>query len=188
MTSDFQIKEVLKNIKNFGGVYLYNQLDDIAKLGNEAIIINYVTEDESKRGIIGHFVVLDNRDILKGNGTYGLYFFDPYGFPPDAPRGILGLPNTQNILRLIDRTGGKWNYNKEDFQAWAKFDNLCGVYSSEYVINPNFNKNKLFHYSNRLDVDKKLMKIFDSLNYVDHPTAKYSNYHINLIRDKLGVI
>lgn len=189
MTSDTQINEVLKNVKNFKGVYLYDELNDIDQLRDEAIVINYVTQEESEKGIVGHFVVLDNRNIKKGNSSTDIYFFDPYGLYPDKPRNILGLPNTKNIIKLIERTGGSWSYNTYDFQAWMKGDNLCGVYSTEYVINPDFSKNKIFNENiSRRDIDKKLIKLFGSLQFVNHPSAKYSPSELNSLRQKLSSI
>lgn len=187
MTTDLQIERVLKNIPNFGGVYLYNQLENINKLSNQVIVINYVTEEESHAGKEGHFVVLDNRNILKADNKNHMYFFDPYGFPPDEPRDIMKLPNTKNITNLIKRTNVIWDYNNFDYQAWAKWDDLCGVYSSEYVVNPNFNTNPLFRQDtgSRVAIDKKLLKIYDSLGFVNHPFKKYTAPQLNTIRLKL---
>lgn len=167
MTTNLQIKDALRNQPYFKGVYLYDQIDQIPTLHNQSIIINYVTTQEAQEGKVGHFVVLSNTKQPKGrHNNFGLYFFDPYGLPPDEPRNILQLPNTGNISKLIQRIGGGVEVNREDFQAWMKGDDLCGVYSTEFVINPNFNTNPLFKAGqNRIKLDKKLIEIYGKLGF-----------------------
>ncbi len=174
MTQDIQIEKALRDYKRFKGVFLYDEINDIDWLRNEVIIINYITREEAKKGEVGHFVALDNRyNTIKNNGYTGLFLFDPYGLPPDEPRDIMRLPNTGNITRLIERTASNnsycsWKYNDIEFQALRPWDDLCGVYSTLYVVEPNFTINPVFnkHDKNRIVMDKKLHKIFHALGFV----------------------
>lgn len=159
MTTAFTIDKLLKNEKKFTGVYLYDQINSIKKLLDEVIIINYITTKEAQEGKIGHYVVLDNRYNQKKNNNYkGLYFFDPYGFPPDIPRILMNFQNTNNIKNLINRTASQYEYNTYEFQILAPWDKLCGIYSTLFVINPNFKTNKIFNIK-----ESKKMKLTQNI-------------------------
>lgn len=170
MTTVTAIEDVLKNEKSFGGVFFYDQLSEIPlhKLYKKAVIILYVTVEESASGEVGHFVVLDNRDVVKNDGWHHLYYFDSYGVAPDIGRDILQLPNTKEISNLILRINAPWKYNKVQFQMLRKWDKLCGVYSVSFVLNPNFKTNPMFQpNSNRLLEDERLTRLFHKLRFVN---------------------
>lgn len=171
MTTLSQIMDVLRSEPDFGGVFLYNQLKDIHphKLHNKAIVINYVTDEESRDGKMGHWVVLSNTNQIKGDDNWhGLYFFDPYGIPMDEARDIMGLPNTHEIQKLVRKLNVSWKENDTDWQVLQPHDALCGVYSCAFVVNPNYKTNPIFNtHANRVVEDKKLSKIFEKLGFVD---------------------
>lgn len=180
MTTSTKLNSMMLSIPHYGGIYLYNQLKDIviSKIKHKFIVINYVTEQEAAVGTMGHWVVLDDRQMIpKGEKLYkGLYFFDSYGLAPDVPRDIMRLPNTHEIMQLIDRISNNYKYNRfknatmilsqplryqrntYDFQAWIKGDDTCGVYSFIYAENPNYLTNKVLdeNDTNREAVDEKL--------------------------------
>jgi hypothetical protein len=179
MTTSTKLNSMMMTIPHYGGLYLYNQLKDllISRIKDKFIVINYVTEQEAAVGKMGHWVVLDDRIIAKGEKLYdGLYFFDSYGLKPDMPRDIMKLPNTHEISKLIDRLSNNYKYNRFknsamimlqplrfqyntfDFQAWIQGDDTCGVYSFIYAENPNFLTNPVLNENdtNRALVDEKL--------------------------------
>jgi hypothetical protein len=168
MTTVKAIEEVLKDEPKFSGVFLYDQINKIKRLYDECIIINYITTEEAERGLVGHYVCADNRDTTKGDNQQGLYFFDSFGLEPDVPRSIMGLPDTHNIEQLLFRTNVNWNYNEKQYQVLAPWDELCGIYSTSYVMNPNFETNPIFkdHPNRRLE-DERLMKLFTKLKFVN---------------------
>jgi len=69
--SNFQIIEKCKEIKNFKGVFMRNELAKATRQNNECMVIN--TDHSRNEGT--HWTCL----IIK-NGTS--YYFDPFGFPP----------------------------------------------------------------------------------------------------------
>lgn len=185
MTTNDKIGQVLnKRVKDFVGVFNYNDLDKLPRLSGKVFIVNYVTDQEAINGKVGHYCVIDLRkDKVKGNHVPGNFFFDPYGLPPDVPRVILGLPNTLNVSRYLERVGGggaAYNVvthnplassgsgvtvNRTDFQSVKPWDNLCGVYAMLYAENPDFNKNPVFSTSeSRVRLDSELQHIFTKLN------------------------
>lgn len=174
MTTNDKIGQVLnKRVKDFVGVFNYNDLDKLPRLSGKVFIVNYVTDQEAINGKVGHYCVIDLRkDKIKGNHVPGNFFFDPYGLPPDVPRVILGLPNTMNVSRYLEKVGG-FTVNRTDFQSVKPWDNLCGVYAMLYTENPDFNKNPVFSTSeSRVRLDSELQHIFTKLNVLG------SNYHI----------
>jgi hypothetical protein len=171
MTTDISIDKLMKNekVKEWGGVWLYDQIDKIQTMENQVIIINYVTTEESQEGKVGHFVVLDNRKgIIKGGDNWReLYYFDGYGLKPDEARDIMHLPNTRNISRLIERLNKPWDFNNKQFQVLMPNDELCGFYSSVYVLNPNFKTNPTFKTGqNRVNFDKREEKLMIKLGFI----------------------
>lgn len=183
MTTNQKIERILKDVPKFKGVYCYDEINDISHLNDGVIVINYVTVAEAQQGKIGHYVVFDNRqDQVKNNGWLDSLFFDPYGFAPDMPRELLHLPNTQNISKFISRvlrnsnntnSKPKLKINNQDFQSKKPWDNLCGVYSCLYTINPNYETNPVF-YTNELRVplDHKLEQLFTELKVLGDPWNK----------------
>ena len=68
MTTKTALEKLLKNVKGFTGVFLYNEIDKIKRLDNECIIVNYITEEDVKNGKSGHCMTIDNRSgVTKGN-------------------------------------------------------------------------------------------------------------------------
>lgn len=168
MTTDTQISNVLDKVEGFRGVFLYDEIDKIAKLGNEFIVINYVTRSEAESGKMGHFCVLDNRyNVVKGDGWFGMFFFDSYGLAPDEPRTIMHLPNTHNIQRLINRSKSSYKINTKQWQVLNPHDDLCGIYSILYSKNPNFHTNRIFNTKeSRVDLDPALIRHFHTIGLV----------------------
>lgn len=167
MTTGKQILDVLKDVPKFGGLYFYDQLNDIKALGDECIVINYVTTKEALDGVFGHYVALDNRYMIKNDSTVSLYYFDPYGLEPDIGRDIMRLPNTGNMMKLIQRTSPVWKYNEHQYQVFSSFDLLCAVYSCLYVLDPNFKTNAVFYPGqDRYKLDWKMEKTFEKLGFI----------------------
>lgn len=175
MTTDSKLTEILSNEPKFFGVFTYDQLPtlDVRLLRDKVLIFNYITEQESQEGKIGHFSVLDFRDnTLKGSDAWvGNYYFGPYGFKPDEARNIMGLPNPKNVNNLLNKMEGPWKYNTIDFQSREPWDSTCGVYSAIYVKNPNFQTNPIFFGGqSRSSLDHKLVHLFDRLKVLG-PTS-----------------
>lgn len=196
MTTNKKIENILSSIPEFLGVYMYDQLDDINVLTDSVIIVNYVTQAESDAGKIGHYVVVDYREsIIKGNNWPYNFYFDPYGFKPDEPRVLMGLPNTNNITKFINKirsvstTGyASWNYNSFDFQLEKPWDSLCGVYSILYVKEPDFKSNPIFYLrenNKHLNLDRDLETIFTELRVLGDP---FSRINIKKVNQVLGVL
>lgn len=165
MTTNSKIAEILKPVRGFAGVYFYDELDNL-HLRNQVIVLNYVTRQEAVDGKVGHYVVIDNREGLgKGDARWhGLYYFGPYGLPPDKPRDYLHLPNTGNVKRFLDRTSSMWKMNTRDFQVEQPWDNLCGIWSMIYVRGPDFKTNLYMDKDiNRTDLDEDLKTVFTQL-------------------------
>ncbi len=153
MTSQTKIEQYLrdstghnyKKALNFLGIYLYDEINELGprELQGKCIIINYITSKETQH--LGHYVVLDFRKELKANNYSGPYFIDPYGFVYDYPREILGLPNTHNIAKLLSRMhNSSILYNTTEWQVLQPYDNLCGWYCFQYVLQPSYNINPIF--------------------------------------------
>ena len=177
MTTNTKIDRELKGVDRYKGIYLYDQLRSLPPLVDGVIVINYVTTQEVMENIIGHYVVFDNRqNLIKGNGTKGAFFFDPYGFPPDKPaRELLGLPNTYNITKFIDRSleaSNQFGYisNTEDFQVKKPWDELCGLYAVLYTTQPDFSKNAVFSIGTapgvRVKLDQNLERLYKSIGFL----------------------
>jgi hypothetical protein len=169
MTTAEQIIEVLKEEQNFAGVFLYDQLDKIPlhKIHKKCIIVNYITLDEAEQGKVGHYVCCDWRSQPKADSTSHAYFFDPYGLEVDEGRDVMHLDNTHEIAKLFKRVGEIYTQNDKQWQVLAPWDELCGVYSCAYVMNPLYKTNPIFHpHQNRSVVDKRLTKLFVNLGFV----------------------
>jgi hypothetical protein len=177
MTTNTKLNEILKNRRKFLGVYLYDELDTIDVFDDRCLIVNYVTRAESRLGHVGHYVCIDYRlDAIKGNGNHNYFFFDPYGFAPDEPRKLMGLPNYNYITKFLNKQSQKthvrkpWSHNATDFQVEQGWDNLCGVYSALYIMNPNFNTNPVFlAKGSRVSLDRDLQQLFDRLQVLGDP-------------------
>lgn len=196
MTTNKKIENILSSIPEFLGVFMYDQLDKIDVLSDAVFIVNYVTQAESDAGKIGHYVVVDYREsIIKGNGWPYNFYFDPYGFKPDEPRVLMGLPNTNNITKFINKirsvstTGyATWNYNSFDFQLEKPWDSLCGVYSILYVKEPDFKSNPIFYLrenNKHLNLDRDLETIFTELRVLGDP---FTRINIKKVNQVLGVL
>ena len=194
MTSDFKLSEILQSWEpRFLGVFLYDQLDklDVHRLRDRVLILNYITTKEASEGRVGHFVVLDFRfNLVKNNGWENAYYFDPYGLLPDEPRNIMGLPNKHFVSKILDKYYKlfhiPWKANTKDFQAWKKWDNLCGIYASLYVENPNFETNPIFSLDvDRADIDYKLKHIFEKLKVLGEP---FQNINIKDTREVIRTL
>ena len=184
MTTNQKISELLNDADRFKGVYLYDELEQISNLNDGVIVINYVTRKEADKGIMGHYVVFDNRQgKIKNDNWPSSMFFDPYGIPPDVPRAMMNLPNTQNISKFIRRILKDENahakgtvmlkINDQDFQSKKPWDDLCGVYSVLFVKNPNYQTNEIFSTGeSRPQLDQKLEHLFRSLHVLDDPLTR----------------
>lgn len=188
MTTNNKLTEILKVVPRFQGVYLYDQLDKIPHLQNGVIVINYVTSQEVLLGKVGHYVVVDNRQgLLKNDGWTGTYFFDPYGFGADVPRNIMGLPNTGNINRFLNRIQPNKHLIKSndfDWQSEKPWDSLCGVYSALFTLNPNYRTNPVFY--NRVDrqpLDHKLEQLFRELDVLGSPFHQIKRDSTKVLED-----
>lgn len=137
MTTAKELEQILGKRSDFGGVFLYDEIDKVKNFENKTYIVNYITSKET--AIEGHYIVLDFRKPIT-------FYFDAYGLPPDKPRNMLGLPNPKTITNILN-DHGKWSMNKFDWQDWAYKDGDCGQYCVIYIDEPNFNspiwKNRL---------------------------------------------
>lgn len=203
MTTNKKIENILRDEESFLGVFMYDQLDKIDVLSDAVFIVNYVTQAESDAGKIGHYVVVDYREsIIKGQGWPYNFYFDPYGFKPDEPRVLMGLPNTNNITKFISKirsvstTGQQtlsagyatWDYNSFDFQLEKPWDSLCGVYSILYVKEPDFKSNPIFYLrenNKHLNLDRDLETIFTELRVLGDP---FTRINIKKVNQVLGVL
>jgi len=152
------LKKLLGNYINnpkWGGFYLYNEVDTTNIKNGKVYIINYITTFETN--VMGHYAVIDLRDNEP-------FYFDGYGLRPDIPRYLMKLPYSNIITNLLIYYGnGKYNYNKHDYQYKGDFyngvyDETCGLYCVEYVLNNNFNSQfwELARKSKRTTFDKLL--------------------------------
>lgn len=180
MTTDIQISKLLKSegVKNFKGVFLYDEIEKIYNPAGNVYVINYVTTEESEEGKVGHFVVVDCREhIIKGHdGWTAGYFMDSYGFDLDEARDIMfpDKVNPHNIRKLFERSRQAFTRNTFDYQTLAKFDSLCGYYSTVYVLNPNMNTNPAFNRQvNRLKYDKKSQELMRRLGFIRLPEGDF---------------
>lgn len=175
MTTNTKIETTLKSrVPNFAGVYNYEQLNSLRNMRGNVFVVNYVTTEEAMEGRVGHYVVIDLRREIKGPGVLGNFFFDPYALAPDFPRDILGLPNTGNVSRYLDRVGGA-QINKQDFQSVKPWDSLCGVYAMLYVVDPDFDKNSVFSTNeSRVKLDADMEYLFHKLKVLGDSDAHYS--------------
>lgn len=192
MTTNLKIEKTLKDrVTDFAGVFNYNDLDNIHPYRGKVLVVNYVTDQEAIDGKVGHYCVIDLRyGVIKGDYVSGFYFFDAYGLPPDIPRQILQLPNTNNITRYLNRCGAinSIKGNDRDFQSTKPWDNLCGVYAMLYTVNPNFNKNPVFSTSeSRVRLDSDMEHIFNRLNVLGNSSEDYKSLEaFNQLRSMAG--
>ena len=147
MTTNFQLEKYiernrgkLKN-RNFLGVFSSDKLPDNVST-NSCLIANYSPISHPSSG---HWIAMGN---LKGNGD--AWYFDSYGFPPDADDNALHDTTDFKDFLIRNSSTGKYIYNNFDFQAYGVHENECGEYASTALLedwgkNPNapiFNKLK----------------------------------------------
>ena len=127
--SNFDIEDILKNVKNFHGVYSKDQLPRPIK--NGWYIINLQDQDE-------------------GNGThwtcfkYGktISYYDPFGFPPPV-----------EVMQLA-----KGNINWSSKQVQDEKSTACGYYCIARVISKLPFQKFIDKFSNNNDINDRILK------------------------------
>lgn len=128
------MKEYMEK-KNMNFVFLYD-INNVSTLGdvfkNKSYIILFVA---TKSKYNGHYV-----GMVKDDANKTIYFFDPYGmslmfllkkFPGGEPFDYL---QSQNIIKLINKSGYNLISNTKDYQKINKSVATCGRLSLMFLI------------------------------------------------------
>lgn len=154
MTSDFNLAQRLQKElpQYFGAVLTYDKMFglDPRKYLGKFIVVNILTETELLTKV-GHFVCIDLTFRSKYvTGTQLPFAFDPYGtynqpiFNMDFPRKLLGVPELNYLMTFLNSIKGGFLYNAFQLQTFKLGNDICGVMSYSYNLQPNFNLNPFF--------------------------------------------
>lgn len=127
--SNFDIEDILSDVKNFNGVY---------------------SKDQLPRPIKNGWYIINLQDHDKGNGThwtcfkYGktIDYYDPFGFPPPV-----------EVMRLA-----KGNINWSSKQVQDEKSTACGYYCIARVISKLPFQKFIDKFSNNNDINDRILK------------------------------
>ncbi len=126
-------KKLLTN-RNFLGVFASDELP-VVNSHNACCIVNYSPHNVTDRG---HWCAM--LDLNTPNKS--AYWFDSYGFAPDADDATLGDKTHFSDFLIKNSSTGHYDYNKFDYQAYGRNETECGEYASTALLenlgqNPN---------------------------------------------------